>query len=666
MTTMPTTTASDKKAPRVSTLVSIGDGAEAEIAAMVEGLIAQEKLREAAALCQASGRTERAIELLERAAAFDEAARLALDHGMAARALRLAAPFGGEAILEEAASKLDPEEAGKLGSDLAARGLHRAAAQAFRAAQRPLDEAASWERASDPLKAAQAFRRGNDPLNAARVLTARVGEQPGDGKAALELGRLLLEHGKNEAAARALQGVDPATPEAREARALLASALDRLGLHEARASLGEVDEADVAPASSRRALLYGRYEVLRSVATTPTARVLECVDRLGGQRVAVKVLRPGSGGEEGRDAIARFSREARALGLLRHPSVVPLLAFHAEGPAVVLAWMEGGSLADLLARGPISPERAVEIARSVLAALAEAHRIGVLHRDIKPSNILLDGAGAPYVADFGAAHVSDAAATVTAGLIGSLAYMAPEQLAGQPATMASDVYGTGAVLYESITGAEPRPADEITLWPSQIYPDLDTKHDDLLRAMLARRPEDRPQTALEARDALGARSFRVLRARAARVKAVPAARVSGAQRLEPLEGDVSFDTALGRRVQVVEVTAAALRLARACGACESRVLPAIYRLEGARQRLWVDEAEGRPLAAIGRGLRPAEQKALADALAELHRAGGAHGAVDREHVRVSSGGLRLAFPAAASEAASAAGDLEALATLAGP
>ncbi len=664
---MPTTTATDKNAKnRVSTLVSFGDGAEAEIANMVEGLIAQEKLREAAALCQASGRTERAIDLLERAAAFDEAARLALDHGMPARALRLAAPFGSEAILAEAAAKLDPEEAAKLAPDLAARGLHRAAAQAFRAAQRPLDEAACWERASDPLKAAQAFRRGNDPLNAARALTARVTEQPGDSKAALELGRLLLEHGKNEAAARSLQGVDAGTPEGREARALLATALDRLGLHEARASLGEVDEADVAPASSRRALLYGRYEVLRSVATTPTARVLECVDRLGGQRVAVKVLRPGSGGEEGRDAIARFSREARALGLLRHPSVVPLLAFHAEGPAVVLAWMEGGSLADLLTRGPISPDRAVEIARSVLAALAEAHRIGVLHRDIKPSNILLDGAGAPYVADFGAAHVSDAAATVTAGLIGSLAYMAPEQLAGQPATMASDVYGIGAVLYEAITGAEPRPADELALWPSNVYPDLDNRHDQILRSMLARMPGERPATALEARDALGGRSFRVLRPGVTRVKAVPAPRASGTRRLEPLEGDVYFDTALGRRVLVIEASAAALRLARACGACESRVLPAIYRLEGARQRLWVDEVEGRSLTVLGRGLRPAEARALGEALAELHKAGAAHGAVDREHVRVSAQGLRLAFPQIASEAATAAGDIAALAGLVNP
>lgn len=663
---MATTTATEKnpKSGKVSTLVSIGDGAEAEIVAMVEGLIAQERIREAAALCQASGRTERAVDLLERAAAFDEAARLALDHGMAARALRLAAPFGGEAILEEAAAKLDPGEASKLALDLAARGLHRAAAQAFRAAGRPLDEAASWERASDPLRAAQAFRRGNDPLNAARTLTARVSEQPGDGKAALELGRLLLEHGKNEAAARALQGVDPGAPESREARALLASALDRLGLREARASLGEVDEADVAPASSRRALLYGRYEVLRSVATTPTARVLECIDRLGGQRVAVKVLRPGSGGEEGRDAIARFSREARALGLLRHPSVVPLLAFHAEGPAVVLAWMEGGSLADLLARGPISPERAVEIARSVLAALAEAHRIGVLHRDIKPSNILLDGAGAPYVADFGAAHVSDAAATVTAGLIGSLMYMSPEQLAGQPATMASDVYGVGAVLYEAITGAEPRPADELSLWPSAIYPDLNTSHDEIVRAMLARDPEGRPRTALEAREALGARSFRVLRPGAPRVKVVPAPRVSGGRRLEPLEGRVAFDTALGRRVQLVEATAAALRLARACGACESRVLPAIYRLDAAGQQLWVDEAEGTPLSGLGRGLRPAEARALGEAIAELHQAGGVHGFIDRDHVRVSARGLRLAFPQAAGEEATAAGDLANLAILA--
>ena len=111
--------------------------------------------------------------------------------------------------------------------------------------------------------------------------------------------------------------------------------------------------------------------------------------------------------------------------------------------------MSGGSLASLLAREAFAPSRAVEIACAVLTALGEAHRLGILHRDVKPSNVLFDAVGAPKLADFGAAHLGDLSSTVTAGAIGTISYMSPEQRLGRKASVASDLYSVGALLYAS-------------------------------------------------------------------------------------------------------------------------------------------------------------------------------------------------------------------------
>src|SRR5206468_3801550 len=139
-------------------------------------------------------------------------------------------------------------------------------------------------------------------------------------------------------------------------------------------------------------------------------------------------------------------REARALAQLRHSNVVPMRDYIPEGPAIVLGWMPGGSLADLMRREAIAPARAIEIACAVLGALGEAHRLGILHRDVKPSNVLFDAIGASRLSDFGAAHLGDLSTTATAGAIGTFAYMSPEQRLGRPATIASDLYAVGAIL----------------------------------------------------------------------------------------------------------------------------------------------------------------------------------------------------------------------------
>src|SRR5262245_17842889 len=138
--------------------------------------------------------------------------------------------------------------------------------------------------------------------------------------------------------------------------------------------------------------------------------------------------------------------------------------------------MRGGSLADRIQEGTVAfaPARAVEIACAVLGALGEAHRVGILHRDVKPSNVLFDDIGATRLGDFGAAHLGDLSSTATAGAIGTFAYMSPEQRLGRPATIASDLYAVGAILYELLTGAAANPpvAGQLDPLPSTCHPDL--------------------------------------------------------------------------------------------------------------------------------------------------------------------------------------------------
>jgi serine/threonine protein kinase len=172
--------------------------------------------------------------------------------------------------------------------------------------------------------------------------------------------------------------------------------------------------------------------------------------------VAIKILRADLAG----DAVARhrFEGEARTAAIVNHANVVTVLdvAVHDGVPFIVLEYVVGRSLADELAAGALTGERAHRVATDVLAGLAEAHRLGVLHRDVKPSNILIDGRGRAKLADFGIARLVDGSdLTETGELLGTLRYIAPERLRGARATVASDIYGVGVVLYEVLAGVKP-------------------------------------------------------------------------------------------------------------------------------------------------------------------------------------------------------------------
>ncbi len=624
----------------------------------VARLVREERLVEAAELASSRGDARTASTLFERACHFERAAGEALRAQDWARALPLALEGKSPALAEQALAPLakDGAQAERVAFHLERRGDFDWSGRLLEAIGKRAAAARAYERAGDALSAARLLEAERDVVGAARVLEAQVRREPGKGPLLVALGGLLLRYGKTDAAVRALQKVRPDDPERRAALSLLVSALDRLGLAQARveaeqelATLGGpvAVEGPAAKAVEVRTRLFGRYEVLREVASSPHARVVECMDGVRGERVAVKIFAGYHTRGGGRDALARFEREVRVLGTLDHPNIVPLREYVPEGPAVVLAWMGRGTLEQMIASEPLTPARAVEIARAVLAALGEAHRLGVIHRDIKPANVLFDEAGVTRLGDFGVAHLSDLSATATAGVIGTLGYMSPEQREGRPATVRSDVYGVGAILWEMLTGEKPEAglgAATLRVRPSGVHRDLDARHDALVLSLLAQDPQDRPEDAFAARRALGSIAWpnTIDRVAAPRSEGRRESERPSAVRLLPAdERDIEIDQWLGRKVTCVPLDQATLARASLFARADHHALQAVLRVDRAGGQIWLAVPRGAPLADK---LDPEQTATLREALAALHELGQPHGAVDPQHVLVDeTGAVVLAY-----------------------
>jgi serine/threonine-protein kinase len=175
---------------------------------------------------------------------------------------------------------------------------------------------------------------------------------------------------------------------------------------------------------------------------------------------------------------------------------------HEGQPYIVMRYMGGGSVDDLLRSGPIPLERILDILEQIAPALDYAHSKDVLHRDLKPSNVLLDENGGAYLTDFGIARLTDTSRTKTGIILGTPSYMSPEQLAGNPVTGQSDLYSLGITLYHLLTGAPPFRADSIPKLMDKIVNErhvmLSTQRDDIplcvddfFDSALAKDPEDR-------------------------------------------------------------------------------------------------------------------------------------------------------------------------------
>ena len=206
-----------------------------------------------------------------------------------------------------------------------------------------------------------------------------------------------------------------------------------------------------------------RYELISHVARGGMAQVYLAKDLLLDRPVALKVLFPELSVDQA--FVRRFRREAQAAANLSHPNIVSIYDW-GEGARtyfIVMEYVDGRTLAQLIAEGPLEPARAASIAADVAGALAFAHRHGVIHRDVKPGNVLIDNSGQVKVTDFGIARAVGGGAqeglTQTGAVMGTATYFSPEQAQGQPVDARSDIYSLGVVLYEMVTGRIPFAGD---------------------------------------------------------------------------------------------------------------------------------------------------------------------------------------------------------------
>ncbi len=271
-------------------------------------------------------------------------------------------------------------------------------------------------------------------------------------------------------------------------------------------------------AFASQASVGGRFLIEREIGRGAVGIVYRAIDEVTNQPVALKVIAI-SGVDAGEEA--RFRREGRVLAGLVHPGIVRLVAFgqlddlgSGGMPYVAMEWLEGEDIAQRQRRAPLPLGQCLDVGAQVADALSAAHSAGIVHRDVKPSNVILVGSGpaasGPLIAklvDFGVASAEDAKLTRTGAIIGTPAYMAPEQARGDEGVNArADLYALGATLFEMITGRPPHIgptpiailARLVTTPPprlSDIYPEVLPALDDFMAELLATDPTDRPPDA---------------------------------------------------------------------------------------------------------------------------------------------------------------------------
>ena len=265
-------------------------------------------------------------------------------------------------------------------------------------------------------------------------------------------------------------------------------------------------------------LVAGRYRLGRVLGRGGMADVYEGHDERLARGVAVKMLRSDVAAQHP-EVIARFEAEARSAARLSHPNVVAIYdtGEHEGRPFIVMERMPGETLAEHLSPGPVDLDWLRRVAGDVLGALGVAHNAGIVHRDIKPGNILIAENGCAKVADFGIAKSLDEATPDLTGtnlLVGTPAYMAPERVAGEPATIQADIYSLGVVLYEAAAGRKPftgttpvalayaiRQGDAEPL--PALRPDIDPAFADVVTQAMAADPAARFASAWAMATALG-------------------------------------------------------------------------------------------------------------------------------------------------------------------
>jgi serine/threonine-protein kinase len=252
------------------------------------------------------------------------------------------------------------------------------------------------------------------------------------------------------------------------------------------------------------ALLDGRYRVATKIATGGTSTVYRGLDTRLDRPVALKVMDSRYSGDQ--QFLTRFQLEARSVARLKDPGLVAVYdqGLDARHPFLVMELVEGGTLRELLAeRGPMPPHAVAAVLRPVLGGLAAAHRAGLVHRDVKPENVLISDEGEVKIVDFGLVRaVAEAGITSTSVILGTAAYLSPEQVKDGNAGPRSDVYAAGIVAYELLTGQTPFSGDTALSVayqrldtdvppPSSVISGVPSQFDELVQRATARDPAGR-------------------------------------------------------------------------------------------------------------------------------------------------------------------------------
>jgi predicted Ser/Thr protein kinase len=256
-------------------------------------------------------------------------------------------------------------------------------------------------------------------------------------------------------------------------------------------------------------VLAGRYALESVLGQGGMAEVYLGTDRVLGRQIAVKIL----GSQFSRDSsfVARFRREAQSAASLNHPNVVSVFDTGSDDGThfIVMEYVQGRTLSQLIRQGSLLPERAAEIAAAVARALGFAHSQGIVHRDVKPGNVMLTSSGDVKVMDFGIARATASESlTQTATVLGTATYFSPEQAQGEAVDPRSDVYSLGVVLFEMLTGYPPFAGEsaisiaykhvrEQPVPPSRLNADVPGELDAIVLKCLAKNPANRYQTAEE-------------------------------------------------------------------------------------------------------------------------------------------------------------------------
>ncbi len=276
----------------------------------------------------------------------------------------------------------------------------------------------------------------------------------------------------------------------------------------------------------------GRYELDSRIAIGGMGEVWEATDHVIGRTVAIKILKDEYMGDPG--FLERFRAEARHAALVNHEGIASVFDYGEEdGSAfLVMELVPGEALSTILEReGSLSTDKTLDIVAQTAAALQAAHAAGLVHRDIKPGNLLITPDGRVKITDFGIARIADQVPlTATGQVMGTVQYLSPEQASGHPASPATDTYSLGIVAYESLAGKRPFTGEsqvaiamaQINEQPAPLPPTVAVPVQNLVMAMIAKKPEDRPASSAAVSRAATALRRGDLAAAAAAVPAVAA------------------------------------------------------------------------------------------------------------------------------------------------